>query len=318
MSVSAFTNNIEHEHDEEMEYDLVWGIPKSTKKVINELFDSGVTKPMIIMYQLRKQNIEEPAIKQLNNYISAFKKNKSKSEISYYDMEVWCSKRCAIPDDIHQVFVIGYVIIIDEDDPKKSIFRIALSTRFLLELALKTRHLAADATYKLNFHGCPDFLIGVNDMRRVFHSTALSLCSGETGEDYAFIFSSVKLIIDKIFFNNISTYYSTILIADGAEAITNGFITAFLVCVIRIMCWAHVVRAVDKRLNVTGIKEFKDVLVDIYSLQLSFSPVYFVYASNLFLNKWRLKNLDVINEFIVYFKSEWLKTNSGWHEGICH
>ena len=40
------------------------------------------------------------------------------------------------------------------------------------------------------------------------------------------------------------------------EAITNGFITAFLVCVIRILCWAHVVRDVDKRLNVTGIKEF--------------------------------------------------------------
>ena len=72
MSVSAFTNNIEHEHDEEMEYDLVWGIPKSTKKVINELFDSGVTKPMLIMYQLRKQNIEEPASKPLNNYRSAY------------------------------------------------------------------------------------------------------------------------------------------------------------------------------------------------------------------------------------------------------
>ncbi len=84
------------------------------------------------------------------------------------------------------------------------------------------------------------------------------------------------------------------------------------------MCSAYVVRAVDKRLNVTGIKECKDdILSDIYSLQLSFSPVYFVY-SHLFLNKWRLKNLDVINEFIVYFKSEWLKTNSGWHEGICH
>jgi hypothetical protein len=71
------------------------------------------------------------------------------------------------------------------------------------------------------------------------------------------------------------------------------------------MCSAHVVRAVDKRLNVTEIKEFKDdILSDIYSLELSFSPVYFVYACYLFLNKWRLKNLDVINEFMVYFESE--------------
>jgi hypothetical protein len=37
------------------------------------------------------------------------------------------------------------------------------------------------------------------------------------------------------------------------------------------MCWAHVVRAVEKRLYVTGVKEFKgDVLVDIYSIQYRF------------------------------------------------
>jgi hypothetical protein len=38
------------------------------------------------------------------------------------------------------VFVIGYVIIVDEKDPKNSFFRVSLSTRFLLELALKTHH----------------------------------------------------------------------------------------------------------------------------------------------------------------------------------
>ena len=182
-----------------------------------------------------------------------------------------------------------------------------MSTRFLLELGLKTRHLAADATYKLNFHGFPVFLIGVNDMCRHFHATSLSVCSGETGEDYAFVFMSVKTMTDKLFFNNISTYYPSILVADGAEAITNGFITVFLVCLIRVMCWAHVLRAVDKRLNVTSLKEFKnEILVDIYALQLSFSTIYFNYASDLFLRKWRLHNLDAINEFLDYFGAKML------------
>jgi hypothetical protein len=123
---------------------------------------------------------------------------------------------------------------------------------------------------------------------------------------------------NKLFFGGVPTYSPKILIADGAEAITNGFIQIFQECLIRIMCWAHVVRAIDKRLNISGIKDYKDnILIDIYALQLSFSPVYFKYASGLFLQKWRQKNSDHINEFLIYFETEWLNTNSGWYEGIC-
>jgi hypothetical protein len=147
-----------------------------------------------------------------------------------------------------------------------------LSTRFLLELALKTRHVAADATYKLMFQGYSVFLVGINDMRRVFHATSLSICSGEIGDDYAFVFWSVKTMIDKLFFGEISTYRPTILIADGANAITNGFIMALGECLIRIMCWAHIVRAVDKRLSVT------------YSITFLFIN-YKIYFCNLFLLK---------------------------------
>ncbi len=148
------------------------------------MYDSGIVKPKMIVYELRRQNIDEPAIRQLNNYLSTYKRKKhGKSEISYYDLEIWCSKLTNIPNDIHEVFVIGYVVKVDEEYPTNSVFRVAMSTRFLLELALKTRHLAADASYKLNFQGFPVFLVGVNDMRRVFHSTSLSICSGETGDD---------------------------------------------------------------------------------------------------------------------------------------
>jgi hypothetical protein len=223
------------------------------------------------MYDLRRQNIDEPKISQLNTYLATIRKKlHGKSEVSYYDLDVWCSKRSEIPQDIHQVFVIGYVINVDEDDPKKSIFRVSISTRFLLELAFRTTHLAADATYKLNFQGFPAFLIGVNDMQRVFHSTSLSICSGEAADDFAFVFRSVnvmidKLMIDKLFFMSVPTYSPQILIADGAEGITNGFIAIF-VLYIRIMCWAHVIRAVDKRLNVTAPKDYKnEIMVDIYA-----------------------------------------------------
>jgi hypothetical protein len=170
------------------------------------------------------------------------KKLHGNSEVSYYDLDVWCSLRSEILQDIHQIFVIGY-----------SIFRVSISTRFLLELAIRTGDLAADATYKLNFQGFPVFLIGVNDMQRVFHSTSLSICSGETADDFAFVVHSVKVMIDKLFFMSVPTYSPQILIADGAEEITNGFIAIF-VLYIRIMCWAHVIRAVE-RLNATALKD---------------------------------------------------------------
>ncbi len=79
---------------------------------------------------------------------------------------------------------------------------------------------------------------------------------------------------------------------------------AFGECLIRIMCWAHVVRAVDKRLSVSGVKEYKyDIFADIYALQLSFSTVFFKSAGGLFLAKWRSKNSEAINDFLGYFEN---------------
>ena len=149
MTVSGFTNNVDHDHEWVDETD--WGIPKSTKikRIINECFDSGVVKPMLIMYKLRKRGIAEPKLRQLNNYLSVYKKKRhGRSEISYYDLENWCRARSEIPDDIHKVFVIGYFIQVDEVDSTKSIFRLAISTIFLLQLALKTSHLAENEEFR--------------------------------------------------------------------------------------------------------------------------------------------------------------------------
>ena len=72
MSVSAFTNNVKHDH--EWEDDTIWGIRKSTKKVIKQLYDTGVTKPMLLVYELRRQNVDEPKISQLNTYLATIRK----------------------------------------------------------------------------------------------------------------------------------------------------------------------------------------------------------------------------------------------------
>ena len=43
---------------------------------------------------------------------------------------------------------------------------------------------------------------------------------------------------------------------------------------------------------------------------------HFKYASTLFLDKWRAKNFEPLNDFLRYFEMEWLISNSGWYEGM--
>ena len=56
-----------------------------------------------------------------------------------------------------------------------------------------------------------------------------------------FFFKSVK--------NGVQDFNSEVLIADGSDAITNDFEVVFRKNYNRIMCWAHVYRALDKNIK---------------------------------------------------------------------
>ena len=73
-------------------------------------------------------------------------------------------------------------------------------------------------------------------MRRKFHPFTLSVVSREEGEDYGFVFSSLKNVLLKLLSFN---YVPSHLIADGAGAITNGYILAFGSNFARLMCSVH-------------------------------------------------------------------------------
>lgn len=133
--------------------------------------------------------------------------------------------------------------------------------------------------------------------------------------DFDFIFSSLKNSLKRI--HNYD-YKPSILIADGAEAITNGFKKAFGYNSIdeftRIMCWAHVVKAIEKRLN--GIDEKDDIFSDILNLQQSHCPDLFNHLVKLFFEKWNEKKKTDIDKFLAYFRSEWIdSSNNKWYEG---
>ena len=126
--------------------------------------------------------------------------------------------------------------------------RIFFTTRRILANARHVTHLALHGTYKLTWNGFPVLMIGSTDCMRHYHPFGLALTTGETKDDYTFLCRSLQLSIEKV---GLPPFHPTCLLADGAEAITNGFESVFGPAEKRIMCWAHVVRNVDK--NMVGI-----------------------------------------------------------------
>ncbi|CAF1108888.1 unnamed protein product, partial [Brachionus calyciflorus] len=319
--VSIWHSSLEHDHTNEKKQ---FGINSVTKKTIDTLYMSKVNTATLILHSLRERKdqfkpkkfetdpdvpneqhvpgIVIPTILQIYNYLNNTLKpiiyaKSHKNRFSYGDLENWVQNNCLVINT--------------------SIIRLTLSSKALLKLAMKTSHICADATYKLMWHNFPVFIIGTTDLNRSFHPFSVSICTNETGQDYEFVFSSVKKALNNIY--NFE-YKPSALIADGAEAITNSFISAFgyqnINEFLRIMCWAHVHRAVDSHTKLIDELNKPKIRDDINLLQISPNREYFNFAYELFKKKWSNKS-SVIDSFLKYFESTWSYfRNSGWYEGI--
>ncbi len=118
-------------------------------------------------------------------------------------------------------------------------------------------------------------------------------------------------------------YRPDTLIADAAEAITNGFMSAFDYASIddfnRLMCYPHVDRNVDQHLKSVS-KEIRDEIdTDIDDIQIMYSKESFEHALKLFNIKWRGKETSVDN-FLDYFEKVWIRetTNQKTGKKTCH
>jgi hypothetical protein len=168
------------------------------------------------------------------------------------------------------------------------------------------------------WEGFPLFLNGTTDMCRSYHPQSVSICTQETENEFEFAFNAIKDFLLKIFEYH---YRPKILVADGAEAITNGFLKAFnyasIAEFIRIMCWAHVDRAYKPKLSkIKNEKIQEEIIADLNKIQESCCEEVFQNSMTLFNYKWRSLDKPSVNEFLDYFNKEWVTSRlSKWYAG---
>lgn len=240
--ISQDTHNHSVENDEQH-------LQENVKKAIIEIYEQGIIYPNGIIDQLYSRRLIATKI-QISNLLFRYKTQKFGSRnMTLNELKEWCLKYSSIPENPDEVFVGNTYFLPGPESVLQ--LRIFLTTKRLLESALKSDHMNLDATYKLLWQGFPVILAGTTDQGRHFHPFGLTICKTEQQDDYGFTCVTIKNLIREIF--NVE-YSPSTLVADAAPSITNGFNQAFF-CRNRVICWAHVIRNVDKRL-----KHIKDAI----------------------------------------------------------
>ncbi|KAK7601962.1 hypothetical protein V9T40_009403 [Parthenolecanium corni] len=285
------------------------GLSTDLKLFVQEKYAEGVTKPNAILKLLRHKGMDEPEKSKLITFLKTLRLDKLGSPtVSASEIRMWCEQRKLIPQNVDEPFVLDFHIHAESHDMNKQDLKIVISTPRLLSLATKSHMVQADATHKLTWQGYLFLLVGTSDANYVFHPLAVGITKGEEQDDFAFIFKALHAAVLE--------WKPSVLLADGSEAITNGFIAAFGAPQVRLMCYFHVIKNLEKYLrplSQNGVSlQLKE---DIYLLQTCPNKKTFMQATTLFLQKWREKTDQRILEFIDYFEQEWLIALPNWYEG---
>lgn len=197
---------------------------------------------------------------------------------------------------------------VDTDTEYK--FRYYMSTKRLLRLASNSKHICADGTYKLNWHGFPLIVLGTTDLDRHFHSFGIAVVTNETKNDYKFAFDSINIGLAKI---NEPLHKPTMLISDSANAIRNGYTLSFGNSNY-IMCWAHARRKIVENILKSVDKDYQEEFeLDIDQLQLSSTQEIFADAKEMFKKKWKTKKQITM---LAYLEERYFTTHDTWYEGV--
>lgn len=143
------------------------------------------------------------------------------------------------------------------------------------------------------------------DSTQHFHSFGIMVSKNECKADFEFAFRAIQNGVLRV---TGKTFNPRVLMADAAPAIGNAFKAVFGNEVIILMCFAHVMMAVDRRKFIN--KESKGLVKnDLRRLRYVHNSTAFDVGCKLFLEKWRTNEPD----FTEYFEKYWIKRNKNWY-----
>ena len=332
--VIHFESTSSHTHDEIKKSQTKVGINQVTKDAIKNQVELGIKKPKTISQNLANEHLINPEIevpndRQLTNFLQTLKGPNHKT-LTFGQLLSLLQTHASISDDDDKPFIL-YQLKIDEYDKQESFpenefdipigeksSRFFITTRRLLSIAALSKFIHADSTYKLIWNNFPVLICGTSDQDKVFHPFGISVCTNEKDNDFQFMFESLKVGLQAINQTALPNDGSISLIADSADAITNGFKAVFSpdTDFKRRMCWFHMKKSVDNYLSILGEKDLQcAVLKDINVLQLATTEQQFCVASRLFFQKYSSNSNSNMKKFLEYFNKEWLVKHVGWYEG---
>lgn len=279
-------------------------LTEEVKHEIDTLFKLKL-KPNLIHETVSANHKGNPPSKtQIKNYVSSLKtKLYGRGTINVGELRIWCSENSMIPEIDDTPFIVSHEIAEDGQS-----FRIFVSSKTLLKLAINCQTINADATYKMIWQGYPVLVVGTTDKDRHFHLFGLAVCMSEKTADFEFLFKSIK---EGVFAAYGELVNFEALISDAAHGIQNAFKNIFGNEKTIITCWFHMRKNVEKNAkNMMDKGKVLRLLCDIDQIQLMDTEKLFLKAINLFFEKWQKEK-----RFCEYFKMEWINKNKNWYEG---
>uniref|UniRef100_A0A914UVY7 MULE transposase domain-containing protein n=1 Tax=Plectus sambesii TaxID=2011161 RepID=A0A914UVY7_9BILA len=288
------------------------GLSDEQKESVGDIYASSIQRPKLLLNELLHCGIPEPKITRLKAYLTALRQKKYRSsKATFGKLYQWCIERSEIPEDMDTPFVQQ---VFDDSDMTPKI-RILFTTKRLISSTTLASNVHADATYKLNWNGYPVIVTGCTEKSGRFHPFCLAITTAETDTDFAFIFSTIKSLA--------TSFNPSILVADCADAIANGFSSTFSNDFVRVNCWAPVHRNMQKQLlTIRSEKLRSQFALDINTLQLAHTVNSFNKAVTLFAEKWDAIGEDSsetvkrqIEQCLQHFVKEYCDRYPGWFEG---
>lgn len=316
--------NAPHNH-EELE-NISKRIPDSVKAIIKELVEEQHTLKRIVQKLRDREDIAvQPGKNQVENYIKQCRKELyGDSKITLQEMVDFCAQNQTPPEDIDEAFVLAYAHSPlgaddgdinddpeddDDEQPTGVWIQMFVTTKRLLMNSANSELICADSTHKMVVQRWPILVFGTTDLdtQQHFHMLGMMISKTETKSDFAFGFKAIK---DGMLNLLNKEFAPKFLMADAAAGIHNAAKLIFGADIIILMCFAHVIRAVDRR--PFNKKENKALVkTDLRKLKEAYSPTVFQEGARLFLAKWRFDEL----EFVIYFDDYWIQRNGNWFNG---